>query len=109
MIFKWKFKDKKYPCVPYEFTSYEPMHEWEQKVRFAILPKRLWEYEERSSISMHPMIPDTYRMFTGMSKCIWLERYVEVAAYPRADSKIPLHKKTYRFAVDPYFMLISSM
>lgn len=110
MIFKFKyFSYHEMPCVPYPLQWLEPNYTYETRTRFALFPRRLFEYEDRKSINMGGMTPDDYRMFTGTDKIIWLEKYIEIKAYGRSEARMPPPHNVTNYAVDPYFVMISSM
>lgn len=110
MIFKFPILNEyAAPCVPYPMAYLEGMHQWHTCKRFAWLPRRLYEYEERSSVFLSGIVPDEYRWFWKTKKLIWLEEYVEIEVCLRSDIRMPPPYTIRRLAVDPYFLMISSM
>jgi hypothetical protein len=110
MIFNFPIlKEYEAPCVPYPTAYLEGMHKWYSRERFAWLPRRLYEYEERSSIMFGGLGPDEYRWFYKTTKMIWLEKYVEIETYHRHEARMPPPYQSKHLAVDPYFVMISSM
>jgi hypothetical protein len=108
MIFKFPILiSYERPCVPYPLPYFEPMHAWNSKKRFALLPRRLYEYEERSSILMVGVAPDEYRWFWKTSKVIWFEEYIEIETYDRNPHLTTSPNKPKKVAVDSYFVLLS--
>jgi len=92
--------------TPYDISYYEPMHQWEIKKKFAIVPHVLWEYEDSTSV-IHSMVPDDYRVFIRTNKVVWLDYYYEMKAYTRSNInpvRGRLNKKCF-FAVDEYYYM----
>lgn len=111
MILKFPYFVDTYngPYIPYPASYLEGMHTWSVTKKFAFRPRRLYEFENRSSIFMGGLAPDEYRYFTGTEKFVWLEPFIQIVAYPRMDIlKSPPHPR-YSFAVDPYFYTLSLM
>ena len=53
MIFNFPIlREYEAPCVPYPTAYLEGMHKWFSRERFAWFPRRLHEYEERSSVML---------------------------------------------------------
>jgi len=93
--------------TPYAISYYEPMHKWEIKKRYALLPQIIWEFEDSKSV-IHSMIPDDYRVFVRTNNIVWLDYYYEIVAYTRntINSTINRNKNIRRtFAVDEYYYL----
>ena len=110
MIFKFKyFSHYELPCVPYPLQWLEPNYTYKTRTRFALFPRRLFEYEDRKTINMGGMAPDDYRNFIGTDKVVWLEKYVEIKAYGRYEARLSPPNKQESYAVDPYFVMIYSM
>ena len=109
MIFNYPAAEYKVPCVPYPTAYLEGMHKWKSRKRFAWLPRRLYEYEERSSIMYGGVVPDEYRLFWKTKKIIWLDAYVEIETYFRHQASKPGPYPVQKFAVDPYFIIVSSL
>lgn len=102
-----KISTTRIPTTPYNISYYEPMHNWEIKKKYAILPQILWEYEDSTGV-IHSMIPDDYRVFIHTNNIIWLDYYYEIVAYTR-NSINPTRNRTKNtkktFAVDEYYYL----
>ena len=100
MIFKfdWLFREQEKPMIPYGINWLEDMHQWETRRRYAWFPKRLWKFEDRSSVTT--FAPDEYRMFTKTRYLIWFSHYTEIVVYPRYINLMGPKEQHERFAVD---------
>lgn len=110
MIFNFPIiEEYKAPCVPYPTAYLEGMHKWKSRKRFAWMPRRLYEYEERKSIMFGGIVPDEYRLFWKTKKVMWLEEYVEFETYYRFQANKPGPYPARHLAVDPYFIMVSAL
>lgn len=103
MIFKFDlfFREKEKATVPYGMSWLEGMHKWQSRRRFALFPKRLWKYEDKSGIvALSLTTPDDYRLFIKTRYVVWLSHYVEVSAYPRYSSVMARMNEQEVYAVD---------
>ncbi|MDA8883007.1 hypothetical protein N9I00_01255 [bacterium] len=102
-----KTSTSRIPTTPYAISYYEPMHKWEIKKRYALIPQIVWEFEDSKSV-VHSMIPDDYRVFVSTNNIIWLDYYYEIVAYTRNTINPTRNRnKNIRrtFAVDEYYYL----